>query len=251
METYQSEDIDKPPQVLIFTGAIELINDLQTVVSNAIAIPTQIMPYFSCLPLNPTVLSSLKMASNLSFFNTTSVFLGSRDLKVNLIPEEIKLKRQFEERGQELIKMSIYIICIILLIGGIFLNRLYFKGMYLAKLKKINQSMGEEAQILEKAMERIRIIKMYLKSRGYSLEVLSALYDVMPKEIMLTNIKVDAAGNFYLKGSARAMSNVFSFVSALEASDYFSNVKTNYTTSRKQKDEDWADFGITCVITGK
>ncbi|MBU1088031.1 MAG: pilus assembly protein PilM, partial [Candidatus Omnitrophica bacterium] len=248
LETYQSEDIDKTPQLLILTGATEKIDQLEKLLIGEIHIPIQTMPYFGLISLSADLASMPTLTRNVSFFNIAASSLYEKMMKVSLIPEEIKLKRAFEERAQELIKMSIYIICLMLIAGSFFVTELYFKGQYLKKLKKKNEVTYEEAKILEKAMEKMRIVKHYIANRGYSLEVVAAIYDILPKEIMLTNIKMDIEKKLHLKGTARAMSNVFSFVSALEDSEYFSNVKTNYTTSRKKDDEDWADFGISCVL---
>jgi Tfp pilus assembly PilM family ATPase/Tfp pilus assembly protein PilN len=248
LETYQSEDIDKSPQLLVLTGATEKIEQLEKLLITELHIPVQVIPYFSLIPLASDLANMPTLTRSVSFFNVAASCLFPKLMKVSLIPEEIKLKRTFEERAQELIKMSIYIICLMLIAGSFFVSELYFKGQYLKRLQKQNAITDQEAQILEKAMEKMRIVKHYLANRGYSLEVIAALYDVLPKEVMLTNIKMDTERKLNLKGTARAMSNVFSFVSALEASDYFSNVKTNYTTSRKQGDEDWADFGISCVL---
>ncbi|MBU1044997.1 MAG: pilus assembly protein PilM [Candidatus Omnitrophica bacterium] len=248
LETYQSEDIDKTPQLLILTGATEKIEQLEKLVIGEIHIPIQSMPYFGLIPLSADLAKIPTITKKISFFNIAASALFEKNMKVSLIPEEIKLKRSFEERAQELIKMGIYIICLMLIAGSFFVTELYFKGQYLKNLKKKNSITYEEAKILEKAMEKMRIVKHYMANRGYSLEVVAAIYDILPKEIMLTNIKMDTEKKLHLKGTARAMSNVFTFVSALEASEYFSNVKTNYTTSRKKDDEDWADFGISCVL---
>lgn len=248
LETYQSEDIDKSPQLLILTGATEKIADLEKLLRTDIHMPLQVVPYFEVIPLSEDLAKMPNLTRNVSFFNITGASLSLKSMKVSLIPEEIKLKRSFEARAQELIKMSVFIICLLLIAGSFFSSKLYFKGQYLKKLKKQNAVIIEEAQILEKAMDKMRIVKHYLANRGYSLEVIVAIYDILPKEIMLTNIKLDTEKKLHLKGTARAMSNVFSFVSDLEESDYFSNVKTNYTTSRKKDDEDWADFGISCIL---
>jgi len=248
LETYQSEDIDKAPQLLILTGATEKIEQLEKLLIGEIHVPIKVVPYFDLIPLADDLAKMPTLTRNVSFFNITACSLFLKVMKVSLIPEEIKLKRAFEERAQDLIKMTIYIICLILIAGSFFVSELYFKGVYLKKLKIKNKITSEEAMILEKAMEKMRIVKHYLSNRGYGLEVTAALYDILPKDIMLTNIKMDTEKKMHLKGTARAMSNVFSFVSDLEESDYFSNVKTNYTTSRKKDDEDWADFGISCVL---
>jgi len=248
LETYQSEDIDAAVQSLMLTGVIEQVKDLKTMLTATIQIPIQVLPYFECLPIDVKAIPVAAITQNISFFNITSVFLTGKSLKVSLIPEEVKLKRIFEERTKQLIRMTVNAMIILILVGSFFISKAYFEGTYFKKLKDYNETIQDEARVLERNMERIRIIKHYLKSRGYSLQVLTAIYEVIPNNIMLTNIKMDTQRNLNIKGTGRAMSNVFSFVSALESSNFFSNVKTNYTTNRKQGGQDWADFGISCVL---
>ncbi|MDD5745888.1 MAG: pilus assembly protein PilM [Candidatus Omnitrophica bacterium] len=248
LETYQSEDIDVPPSTLMLTGATGPESVLESVIVPEVRISLRRFAYIDFLPLHHDVAAIPALTQQLSFFNVTALFVAPRPMTVDLVPEEIKLKRLFEARTRELMKMSVSIICIVLLVGVAFLGKMYSKGLYLETLKKQDNTYSGESQVLEKAMERIRLIKHYLKTRGHALQVISALYDTVPKSIMLSDIKVDAERNVSLKGTAQAMSNVFSFVSALEKSNYFGNVKTNYTTSRKQDAQDVADFGISCVI---
>ena len=53
-----------------------------------------------------------------------------------------------------------------------------------------------------------------------------------------------------MQGRAAAMSNVFEFVTTLENSPFFENVKTTYTTTKKDKDTEYAKFEIICMNEG-
>jgi Tfp pilus assembly protein PilN len=77
---------------------------------------------------------------------------------------------------------------------------------------------------------------------------LAQLYDILPKEIELSNIRFEEAGKFSLRGSAVSMSVVFSLVDNLEKSNYFKEVKTRYTTKRKTPSGDVTDFEIVCNL---
>ena len=147
--------------------------------------------------------------------------------------------------------MGIFVISFFILIGAVFISKLYFKELLLRKLEAENKAVNVEVRILEQSLAKIRTVKNYQRNRGFALEVLAALYDTLPDDIMLTDLKMDSGGNFNLKGTARAMSDVFSFVDALKKSRIFDNVKPNYTTSRKQDNENLADFGISCVVVRK
>ena len=51
-----------------------------------------------------------------------------------------------------------------------------------------------------------------------------------------------------LRGVSNNMPAVFTFVSALEESEYFQNVKTKYATQRKAKGREVTDFEISCLL---
>ncbi|MBU2063121.1 MAG: pilus assembly protein PilM [Candidatus Omnitrophica bacterium] len=248
LEAYQAEDIGTAVQLLFLTGAIEQLADLSAILAAQLHVPNKVLLYLGLLPLNQKVLTASTINKHVSFFGVTAALMCLRSIKIDLIPEEIKLKRAFDERIQQLIHMSVYIGIILVLCGSIFMSKFYFENVYLERLKIQHETLAPEAEILEKSMTKARIIKHYIRNRGHSLKVIEALYEILPKRIMLTDIKMDIEGKLNLKGTARAMSDVFTFVVALEESEFFSNVQTNYTSSRKEKDEDWADFGISCLL---
>lgn len=248
LEAYQAEDIGASAHLLFLTGAVEQLTDLSVILAAQLHIPNKILLYLGLLPLNQKALTASTINKHVSFFGVTAALMSLRSMKIDLVPEEIKLKRAFDERIQQLIRMSVYVVVILVLCGTIFISKFYFENVYLERLKIQNDTLAPEAEILERSMAKVRVIKHYIRNRGYSLKVVEALSEILPKRIMLTDIKMDAEGKLNIKGTARAMSDVFAFVVALEESEFFSNVQTNYTSSRKEQDEDWADFGISCLL---
>jgi Tfp pilus assembly protein PilN len=108
-----------------------------------------------------------------------------------------------------------------------------------SKYSTINQ----EAKKLEKDLEKIDAVKNYLSNRGYSLEVLAELHAIVSDDIELNELRYDG-DKISVKGTADAMSSVFSFVDRLEKSKYFKEVKTRYTAKRKDGLRDLSDFEI-------
>lgn len=249
LEMYQAEDIDRVFTHLVLTGAEAALADLALVLREQMSMNVIPVAYRQCLfpAAGKTAANNPAFAG--SVLGVAAPLVSPQALKVSLLPDEIKLKRAFEIKTRELLKMSVCLVVLLVLLSAMFIGRVYFKGLYLTTLKAQHESVRQEAQILEKAMERIRIIKHYRRNRGYALEVLAAVYDVLPPRIMLTDIKMDTGGSLFLKGTARAMSDVFAFVAKMEEREMFSNVKTDYTTARKQGDEDWADFGVSCILS--
>ena len=98
---------------------------------------------------------------------------------------------------------------------------------------------------------KTQAIKEYLATRGDSIETLSELYDTLPLEVRVSEIKYEDGEKFTVKGTSAAMASVFTFVSNLEKSSKFKTVKPKYVTSRNENGADVADFEIAAVIDPK
>jgi len=248
LEAYQSEDIEKIPNRLVLTGAVDKIKELETILRDNLHLPISAVPYFQNLTISNRALKTIQEAKYSSFLNVIAPVLAREDLKVNLLPEEIKLTKALEARGRELIKTGIYILAFFILIFSILIVKIHFKSTYLGKLNKGFGSLGKEVQDLGAVSSKINLIKKYLASRGYSLEVLTELYRVIPLDLKISEIKYTAQDEFSIKGTAGSMSTVFTFVDNMEKSEYFKDVKTRYTTKRKEGSKDLTDFEIICLL---
>ena len=249
LEAYQSEDIEKSPDTAVLTGAVEELPDLEKVLNEALYLPTRRIPYFRNVSIPEDILkatSTLRRQS--SFLSVIASLFALDEMKVDLIPEEIKLRKALEERGRDLIKTGILILTIFVLIFSLLISKVYFNGAYLKKLDAKYQPLSRDAKDLENNFSKVSLIRNYLSGRGYSLEVLTDLYSVTPEDVELSDIRFDAQGKFSIRGTAESMSTVFSFVDNMEKSKYFKEVKTKYTSKRKEGLKDLTDFEITCLL---
>jgi Tfp pilus assembly PilM family ATPase/Tfp pilus assembly protein PilN len=253
LESYQSEDIEKTPSQIILTGAQgapEVMEDIKRALDTTLYIPTVIVPYLEHFSVKKEVLDFISTIKQMSFLDIMSPLLIADELTINLIPKEVKLRQALEERGKEIIKMGILILAAFALICGILMSKLYFRSAYLEQLSRKYHSTIQEAQALEENFARIRVIRNYLSNRGYSLEVLIELFKILPPDIYLSNIKFSEEREFSIKGTSESMSTVFTLVGDMEKTAYFQNVKTKYTTKRKENDRDLTDFQISCTLAG-
>jgi len=134
------------------------------------------------------------------------------------------------------------------LIFSVFLTNIYAKSTILKKLDKKFQTIHDDARELEASFTKINLIKDYVSRRGYALEVLGEIYAIITDDILLNDIRFDDEGRFSVRGTAEAMSSVFSFVEQLGKSKYFKDVKTRYTTKRKEGLKDVTDFEIQSAL---
>ncbi|MBU0504256.1 MAG: pilus assembly protein PilM [Candidatus Omnitrophota bacterium] len=247
MESYQGEDIEKNPGSILITGAIDGLKGLETALSLALNKDSRVVPYLRNISISKDLLKSIDVSAA-SYFNLVSPLLACDDMLVDLIPEEAKIKKELEARGRDLIKSGILVLTFFILVFFILMSKIYFKSFYLNKIDSRYKGINQEASKLEKDFDRINLIKNYLGKRGYPLEILTEIYGLLPLQIELSDLRFDEQGKFVVRGSAESMSTVFSFVDEMERSKYFKDVKTKYTTRRKQDKKDVTDFEINCLL---
>ncbi len=249
LEAYQNEDIEKVPMTLALCGSMRDIQGLESVLSRTLHFSSiKSLGYLMHVAVAQEALKQISSFGQVSFFDVLSPLVSTDRTKVNLIPEEIRLRKSLQERGRELIKTGIFALTMAVLLFSVFLTNIYAKSAILKKLDTRFQDIHEDASDLEAAFTKINVIKEYLSKRGHALEVLGELYAIITDDLLLSDIRFDEQGKFSVKGTAEAMSSVFSFVEQMDKSKYFKDVKTRYTTKRKEGLKDLTDFEIQSTL---
>ncbi len=245
MEAYQAEEIGEPIAMLVLSGAKQIYQEevLSASLKNLLNIPVKICVYDN-LPISKTASEVLSANQNSSFLDVIAPLLILEQLHIDLIPEEIKIQKAFKDRSRSIIQTGVFIAVIVFLISGILMVKIYLKELYLEKLNLEYETTNEKAKSLEGIFEKVQLARGYLSGRGYVLEVLSQLYDLVTPEIYLHEIRFDGKGTFSVKGTSASMSSVFSFITNMEKSKYYKDVKTNSTRKREEEGQDLVDFEI-------
>lgn len=248
LEAYTSENVGSNPVTFILTGALEETSALATFLGDSLQLPVRMVPYLKNLSLSGEALWAASAATRLSFLPVIAPLLAREELRVNLTPEEITVRKALERRGRDLLRTGILGLTILMLICLILMTKIYFKTTYVNELDKRYRTITQEAQKLEKSFTRVSLVKKYLSTRGYPVKVLAELYDIMPPDMEASDIRFDDLNKFTVRGTAESMSVVFAFMSAMEKSKYFKDVKAAYTTKRREGSKDLADFEITALF---
>jgi Tfp pilus assembly protein PilN len=251
LDAYQGEDVEKLPNALLVTGAIEELGFLETALKNSVYQPIRMSSYLKGMSFGEPAARLASAASGASFLNLAACLISSDELKVDLLPEEIKLRKVVEERGKDLIKSGVLVLTVFLLTVFILISKIYFMNAYLKKLDERYDSLYKQVESLEKDSIKIGLIRNYITKRGYSLEVLSELYNVAPEGLKLDEIRFDDQGKLSIRGMADAMSRVFALLENMEKGKYFKEVKTKYTTKRKEGAKEITDFEINCLLVNE
>ncbi len=250
-DAYQAEDIEASPSLIVFTGAVDELKDLEVMMLDAFRMPVRVLSVPDFVPRAEALSKEALAPREISMLNVVAPLFKSDAMTINLIPDEVKLKLALEERGRDIIKTGVLVMTVLLFICGLFLVNIYLKSEYLRKLSSKYKSLNEEALQLETNFSKVRVIRGCLAARGLSVNILSELYELTPLEISLTSIRLkEKNGGFSLRGEASEMSAVFNYVRDLEKSPIFKNVKTKYTSKKKVDNQELVDFEIAASLKG-
>jgi len=248
LETYQAEDIGPLPEEIILTGSAQGGEDLQDLLSQMLFMPVKFFHYLEHAPMASQELKKSLAAGQDSFLDVIAPLINPNRVQINLIPEEIKLRKKFEEKSKDLVTSGVYVMVILAMLCLSLISSIFFKSSYLTKLSDKYEPVIEVSKRLENNFSQIRMIKRALKDRNMALDVLAELYDLIPADIQLNGIKFTLQGKFSIEGNSRTMGTVFSFIGDMEESEYFKKVESRRTTKRRVDDREIVDFEIICIL---
>ncbi|MBN3039801.1 MAG: pilus assembly protein PilM [Candidatus Omnitrophica bacterium] len=249
LEMYKNENIDSLPSRIIITGAISEIKDMALLVNNTFKIPTDNVFYQNTFSFSEEALSSCESSKLSSFLGVISAAVSIDESKINLVPEEAKIRRRFEDRSREMIKTGALFLCIFIISCLWLLLKIYTKNTFMTQIDKKFEEIHKNAEVIEKDYQRVRIIRNNFSHRGHSIEVLGEFYKLLPDNIKITEVRFDKQKSFSFKGTAESMTDIFNFVEDLNKSNVFKESRTPFTSKRKEKDRDVTDFQIVTSFT--
>ncbi|MCK5259775.1 MAG: pilus assembly protein PilM [Candidatus Omnitrophica bacterium] len=248
LETYQSEDIGSMPEEIILMGSIREESELQDLLSKMLYMPIKYFPYLDQSPMASQELKKSLSVGQDSFLDVIAPLITPARIQINLIPEEIKLRKKFEEKSKDLVTAGVYIMTILAMLCLMLISKIYFKAAYLNDLSETYEPVIQASKRLEKDFSQMRLIKRELKDRHIAIGALAELYDLIPTDIQINGIKFSLQGRFSIEGNSRTMGTVFSFIGNMEESGFFKNVESKRTTKRKEDGEEIVDFEIICTL---
>jgi Tfp pilus assembly PilM family ATPase len=242
---YQNEERDAKIIKMFISGAAPFISGLNVFLASKtgmfieIAEPARHIPVHKglqafrgeeCRFISPCPLIGMSFRSGALEFDLTS--------------SALRIKKQIEEGRRRMTFTGILALSIVTMMSILFFMVYYNKNSYLIELKRAIARNAQDAQEVERMRMSIDLVKGRLDARKRSINVLYEIMRLTPGEIYFTHINIEEKNNVVLQGRAAAMSNVFEYVTAMEGSSYFENVKTTYTTTKKDKDMEYAKFEI-------
>ena len=237
-----------------------LILNLKCRVREALSIPTDLVHRYPWLPSLKLYYSDIADKLPSEFISDIFSKADSKQIseRVLLIFESAFNNLEYIPNPKdENLSIPVYILLNILvyaLNNKLITNRianLYSKNAYLTQIKQEITRIEKVASYVERMRRHIYLVEGRLDAKRRSINIFHEIHKLTPKEIYFTNINIEEEKKTILQGRAQEMSNVFSFVTTLENSTYFENVKTTYTTTKKDQGEEYTKFEIICMYEGE
>lgn len=244
LEAYSNEDIEKELSQIVIIGLVNRVSNLKNYLAEGISLPVEEVAVGNNFIVSQEAKADIKKCQDISFDSLLSSFFVLSEAELNLVPEELKLKKTFEQRNRETIKTGILILVGLMLIVASLGIEIYTKESYLQKINSRYEPLKKEVRKLERIFSRVKAVRAHLEKRHYVLNLIEQLYELIPKKVRLSSLRYEPAGKFYIRGTAESMPMVFDFVSKMENADLFEDVKSERTTTREEEGKRLVDFRI-------
>ncbi len=246
LDAYDQEGVYRKPGKFYLTTVHPALAGLPPFISTTLGIQVESLPYSKFVKGSKIIQQVLtRDFSDDSALDIIAAAVMASQCQVELIPQEIRDQRSVAEKGRETLKAGIFILCSLVFFGFALLSKVYFRDQFLQRqLITKYSAQRQEVKNLESLITRTGILREYLTNRSLPLETIRELYRIIPQEIFLSAINIDDTGMVSIQGVSNSISEVYNFVTALQASPLFQGVKAKSTSSKKDRGKEVTSFEI-------
>lgn len=252
INAYQKENIGEQPNLIYWTGADEYLNSIDEEFMKEFP--------FGCRKIEENENmqfkeQKLKMAvrehGKVSFASLYGIVLSKQKQSFNLLPADIKEKKQKTVYQRELRKTAIFSFFILITIFASLLFNIYIRQVKIDRLNKQLSSLSKVVGGVEKMAKKLNYVKSQIYEPITSLDALTEIFRIASSDINIAFFSYDVDKQVVLKGQAETLSAVFNFVNTVEDSKMFKDVQVRHSAKRKIKNNELADFEIVCLFERK
>ena len=244
--TFEKEK-NKKVQKIITSGGENKGRTAEEVLRKEFDIPVKFIPQDEGIKVDSSSDADLK---EVSYVELIGLSAKSKSIKINLLPEDMIQDNEFRIFKKSILKTTILLGCIVLIVLGIFIKKIFDKSKYIALLDAKITAMEPEVIRTRRMREDIRIIKNVIQKKPLAIDIVGEIYKIAPTDITFNMVDYESKKSLILRGSASSLSSIVGFISILEKSDYFESVKIRYTAKRKTSGKELTDFEIMCLLSG-
>ncbi len=245
----QGEEVMQKPSKIYVTGAVEKVKNFCSKIEIEFNLPVQIIDQLVNMPLAKEVIK--KPADTVNCVSVTSLLglgLDTVKKKINFVLPEAQIRKVLKERSRDLLVFGFLSMYLILIVCGIYLEKMRNRQAYIDLLQKNYKNISADSEELNQRVERIKRIKSKLDTKSSAINYLLEISKLLPSEITIVNMTFTKDEKVDLKGRAAEMSDVFKFITTLEKSPFFKDIQTRYTTRKKVHGKDVNEFELICPV---
>lgn len=175
---------------------------------------------------------------------------ASEKAQISLLPRVLKQKHRRRNKRRQMALHALKV-CFVLLLAFLCLKTIIWRKSRL--LERYEQRLSDISPVAEKLQflqQQLNIIQSQLQGNVSTLDIVSELYRVLPKDITVHYLSIEHEKKITTRAQAKLLSQAFDCIGPLEQSDYFENVKQSYANQRRIQDSILIDFEIVANLQG-
>lgn len=250
-DAYLKEISRQPLRKLVILDSKGIAEELRELIRTKTNFTVEVLTFEEAVKFSGAPLKE-QPEQGISFNSLIGLGLEEVNENLNLLPVETKEVLARACQRKERLRVSLFILGIILLLALGVARDIDNKKRYLNLLKKELNKVAIQAKPLEDLEKRYKLLEVRLSKKPTVLDVLYELHQVVPKEISLTNFIYDD-NQVIVRGEAAELNALFAFVAQLENSALLKNlsIKVSYATKKKTALGELIDFEIICSTSRK
>lgn len=238
---FHNEEASKNP-VKIFLSGASLTGNLKKSLEDEMDIPVRLVPPVYSADIFKA--KSRNIFSDASFSAVSELVLEESDKIISFTLPEIQIRKSLRDQIKDMTILGTLAVYFFIAVLAFFWSRAYTRQAYMASLTLKTEEIKKDVGVLVDQYKKIEFLKSFLDSRRIPVALISELQNLVPVEIMVSSMSLDELNKVTLKGYGYQLSDVIAFAAILESSEYFIDVTTHSTRTRKLKDKVVTDFEI-------
>lgn len=194
-------------------------------------------------------MSALQGVKGVSMGCCLGAVRDARIAQPRFVPSRVTARRQDKVKQGQWLRLVTSMAVLLLLIGGVFFIRYQEKNNRLQFVKQKNTELRAGVAEARKQMDLVNFFDKELKERIIVAELIDEIVRLLPPDVSLRSIQLDADGGLSLQGYAQVGTGINTLQENMVKSPFFTGVNLQFATKRRIFNQDLTDFKITSGVS--
>ena len=231
---------------LIISGASLRVNASLPTIKEALGIPIEVLDQTEGIELAENADNALQENS---FVELIGLVQKKDEIRINLLPEKIRDNKELLVFKKAVTRTLTLFALVIILFLGIIAQKLFDKRALLNYFNAHILAIEGQVTHAKKMRGDLKMIKSLMQNKSLAIDILAEVYKITPGGITFNMMDYENKRGILLRGNATSLDGIIRFISILEGSDHFEEVKLKYTTKRRARGKEMTDFEIMCEMS--